>query len=362
MSWLWYWPAGGWDFDMWKAAQKWEPIRSEQSGRADLLALSDFAKQRDHWREISKQILGSLTDRPPSAPAWEMLGDEYERHGGTSFSLQRLRYRLTDDEWGYAWLLLPRAIARPRGAVIALHQTHPHGKSEPVGFEKMPASDGTDYAAELAASGFVVLAPDAIAFGERQAGHKNAKYRSADEFFAAHPDGSVMRKMAFDTSRACDLLAVLPQTSGLKIGCIGHSHGGYGTLFAMLDDPRIVAGVISCGVSLLRKDPAPERWWRKTALLPRLGLYEEDITQAPIDFHQLLALVAPRALMISIGTQDAIFPNTATLRPAMDQLGAVYDASGARQKLVTHVFDGPHSFPADARQKAVSMLTEALRG
>src|SRR5437762_509796 len=258
MSWLWYWPAGGWDFDKWKSAQKWRPIRSEQSGRAELLPLDDFKSQADKWRGVSNEILGTLTDQPPKKPEWEMLGDEFEHHGRASYSLQRLRYRLTADEWGYAWLLLPRAIAMPRGAVIALHQTHPHGKSEPVGFEKVPDhSEGMDYGAELAAAGFAVLAPDAIGFGERQAGHANAKYHSADEFFALHPQASVMGKMAFDVSRACDLLGALPQTSNLKIGCVGHSHGGYGTLFAMLAEPRIAAGVISCGASLLRKDPSP---------------------------------------------------------------------------------------------------------
>src|SRR2546430_11897342 len=65
MSWLWYWPAGGCDFDKWKSAQKWKPIRSEQSGRAELLPLDDFKSQADKWRGISKEILGTLTDQPP---------------------------------------------------------------------------------------------------------------------------------------------------------------------------------------------------------------------------------------------------------------------------------------------------------
>ena len=31
MSFLWYWPAGGWDVDRWKKAHPWEPLRSEPS-------------------------------------------------------------------------------------------------------------------------------------------------------------------------------------------------------------------------------------------------------------------------------------------------------------------------------------------
>src|SRR3712207_7054539 len=45
-----------------------------------------------------------------------------------------------------------------------------------------------------------------LAFGERQSGHRNSKYKSAEQFFAAQPHGSVMGKMAFDTSRAIDFL------------------------------------------------------------------------------------------------------------------------------------------------------------
>jgi dienelactone hydrolase len=362
MSYLWYWPAGGWDFEKWKSAQTWRAIHSEQSGRADLVPLVDFKSSAEKWRGVSNQILGTLNDRPPKAAQWEPLGDEFENHAGGWYSLQRLRYRLTVDEWGYAWLLLPRNIARPRGAVIALHQTHPHGKSEPVGFEKTPDhSEGMDYAAELAVAGFAVLAPDAIAFGERQAAHANAKYHSADEFFALHPQGSVMAKMAFDTSRACDLLHALPQTSGMKIGCLGHSHGGYGTLFAMLAEPRIESGVISCGASLLRKDPSPNRWWRKTALIPRLGFYESDVNASPIDFHIWLALLAPRPMMIIAGTQDQIFPNTATLAPTIEMVRKVYAQFGAEKNLSLHMFDGPHTFPPEARRKAYQMSSDALR-
>src|SRR5438552_5993173 len=89
MSYLWYWPAGGWDFEKWKSAQDWKPIRSEQSGRAELLPLENF--DADKWRAIANQILGTVNDRPPKSVQWEPLGDEFEHHAGGWYSLQRLR-------------------------------------------------------------------------------------------------------------------------------------------------------------------------------------------------------------------------------------------------------------------------------
>src|SRR2546421_1812851 len=98
MSFLWYWPKGGWDFDQWKKDHPWEPIKSAQSGKREPLALDDWRNQAKHWREISDTILGKLTDRPPTKMAWEFLGDELLRTREPSFTMRRLRYRLTDDE------------------------------------------------------------------------------------------------------------------------------------------------------------------------------------------------------------------------------------------------------------------------
>src|SRR5437868_2008698 len=112
MSFLWYWPAGGWDFDKWKQQNKWEPILSQQSGNAKLgplmnptETLAGWKKDAAYWRGISDQIRGTLTDQPPAKPEWEWLGDSFEAE---AYSFRRMRYRLTSDEWGYAWLLKPK--------------------------------------------------------------------------------------------------------------------------------------------------------------------------------------------------------------------------------------------------------------
>ncbi|GAA4978949.1 alpha/beta hydrolase family protein [Actinopolymorpha pittospori] len=371
MSYLWYWPDGGWDFAAWKAKHPWEPVRSEQSGVADPLPLVSesgsgsedlerWKRERLHWQRVSEELLGTVSDLPPSTMRWEYLGPEFVvSNTPAPYAMRRLRYTLTDAEWGYAWLLTPRGATEPRPSIIALHQTSPSGKAEVVGLEVRASGSYMQYAAELAERGFVVFAPDAIAFGERQAGHPNAHYRYAEEFFEAHPAGSVMAKMAFDVSRAVDLLETLPQVDPRRIGCIGHSHGAYGTLFAMLAEPRIRAGVLSCGLNLLRADPSPDRWWSRTALIPRLGYYEAAIEQTPLDFHHWLALVAPRPLMVVAGMQDLIFPNVGEAR-WLDQVRRVYGLYGAERSLRPWIFDGAHAFPAEARADAYRMFAEAL--
>ena len=75
MSFLWYWPAGGWDFDAWKKTHDWTAISSEQSGRKDPLPLvppgitaATWPKEAAKWRKISDEILGTLSDGPPTNP------------------------------------------------------------------------------------------------------------------------------------------------------------------------------------------------------------------------------------------------------------------------------------------------------
>src|SRR6185295_15999092 len=102
--------------------------------------------------------------------------------------------------------------------------------------------------------------------------------------------------------------------------------------------------------------------WRKTALIPRLGFYENKIDQTPIDFHIWVALLAPRPVMIIGGTQDTIFPNQAALPGRLEMVKKVYNLYGAKDALTWDVADSPHSFRDDARQKAFLMLETAFSG
>src|SRR5205823_5448172 len=114
MSFLWYWPKGGWDFDRWKKDHPWEAIKSEQSGKREPAPLDDWKNQAAHWREVSDAILGTLTDRPAAKMCWELLGNQLIRPNPPAFRMDRLRYRLTSDEWGYAWLLRPFQVGNRR--------------------------------------------------------------------------------------------------------------------------------------------------------------------------------------------------------------------------------------------------------
>ena len=128
----------------------------------------------------------------------------------------------------------------------------------------------------------------------------------------------------------------------------------------MVGDERLKAGFLSCGLTMLRSDPKPQRWWRLTALIPRLGFYENAIEQTPIDYHLLLALIAPRPLYISAGLKDGIFPKTDNLPGVMGMVKPIWNLYGAGDMFRHRIYDGPHDFPRESQDGAFKLLRDAL--
>jgi hypothetical protein len=127
-------------------------------------------------------------------------------------------------------------------------------------------------------------------------------------------------------------------------------------------DERIKVGVASCGFTTFRTDPRFERWYRLTALLPRLGFYERHVRDTPIDFHHILALVAPRPFFNSAALDDAIFPHTENMPWVNAEVKKVYGLHKAADAYDSYVFKGGHKFPPEARDRAYAFLDRWLKG
>jgi hypothetical protein len=357
-----------WDFDAWKKTHpSGEPrARTSQSGKAELEPLLAAAAAqpavRDRagweWRRAPfqlalQEILGPLpTAKPPLEP--QVL----ETIAAANYRRQKIAYTGEPGERITAYLFIPTKLKHPAPAMICLHQTVRPGKREASGLEG-DASLG--FAPQLAERGYVTLAPDAICFGERyHAGDPYRHYGDAVPFYETHPEASIMGKMAYDVGRAIDYLQSLPFVDPKRIGSIGHSHGAYGTIFAMLLEPRLALGIESCGFTSFRTDPGFDRWYRRTALMPRLGFFEGRVQDTPLDFHHIMALIAPRPLFVSGALQDATFPGTQNLPWIVDQVRSVYALYAQPDHFDAYIFDGGHAFTPEARDRAYAFLDRQM--
>jgi dienelactone hydrolase len=370
-----------WSWENWRRITRAARPRvtGEQSGKAELIDLLADGKEKistpQQWQrrreEIKKRLNLFLGEQPKSKPA--LRAKITEESFRESHTLRKIVYQTEPGEFVPGYLLIPKDLRGKAPAIICPHQTTQAGKKEPAGLAGNPQ---LQTALHLARRGFVTFTYDALCFGERHdaaSGH----YGDAIPFYRRNPRRSLMGKMIWDLQRAIDYLQTLDFVDGNRIASIGHSHGGYTTLFAMAFDERLSAGVSNCGFDTFRIDGNTWRWSRATALMPLLGFYvsnprlnidfyravpDSSVVDVPFEMHEVLALAAPRPLLLSTSDEDFVFPNGGwSARQALARLKPVYELLGARENLSSYFFSGGHNFSEEASANAYAWLERQLK-
>jgi len=260
------------------------------------------------------------------------------------------------------YLCLPSTIFEPRPAVICIHQFNPEsGSRESVGLD--PEHNDVAFADELARMGFVTLALDLPGYGERCDREKNPAERVI-EFYRSQPRSSLLGRMAWEISCAVDYLASLDFVDSMRIGCMGHLLGGIVGLFAAALDERIGAVVASAACATFRsqfeRGTAHRLWCTGTGLLPVLGFFDEDsVGELPIEYHEILALIAPRPLFLCTPLRSEYFPREGLEEVAM-HLDNLYAFLGRPERLSVNY---PHYFiffTEELRDETYQWLTRFL--
>ncbi len=153
---------------------------------------------------------------------------------------------------------------------------------------------GTDFKVRpLVLEGFAVFIFDMIGFGSR--------ITEVERFYERYPRWSLMGKMIDDVRSAVDLLSQNNRIDSQRIYVMGYSLGAtVGLLAAALDD-RIAGAVSVCGFTPLRTEKGTgslENLAFIHGLIPRLGFFKGNEKRLPWDFDEVLALIAPRPLMV----------------------------------------------------------------
>jgi dienelactone hydrolase len=203
----------------------------------------------------------------------------------------------------------------------------------------------------LVEAGYVVLAYDQHGFGTR--------IREAGRFYERYPGWSRMGLMVEDARSAVDYLASLEVVDPGRISLFGFSLGGTVALFTGALEPR-VAGVVSvCGFTPLRGDrverggEGAKRYSHLHGLLPRLGFFTGREERIPADFADLLALAAPRPVLVVAPDWDR-HAHPEDISAAVSSAAKVYEALGAAGKLELLV-------PQDVHRLSGPMLEQALK-
>lgn len=307
------------------------------------------AKQLSGWRAFRKKIeatvLSVLGELPLERVEPQMKTvDELQF---TGYVRKRVVYFVDDWERIPGWLFVPDGKDE-QPAILCCHEAVPQAKDEPAGLEGDSMLAFAQHYAEL---GYVTLAPDCIAAGDRVPyGLEPYDTRS---MYKDYPKVSAMGKMLADHLCGVDVLCELKSVDSARIGVVGHGLGGHNALFLEAFDERVQVGVVSCGFTRFAADADPGRWARDTGLvyLPRL---REAIKKRefPFDWEHIMALAAPSPTLVITALNDPCFPNTESCQDAVRLAHSAYDLLGAPEALDIFAHDDGHRMTPEALQTA----------
>ncbi len=302
-------------------------------------SLDAYRRWRGRFRRKLIELLGGLPQR--KIPLAARLLDEKDKGSYT-----QLKYSFMSEPGSAvcAYLLIPKKVKTPSPAIICQHG-HGFGKDDVMGIGHSAKARrdirnfNYAYAHKLAVRGYVVLAPDAAGFGERESRTWVIPGHLRDTCFmnslsALLLGKTYIGKRVWDIMRCVDFLEKQPLVDRRRIGIVGLSGGGTVSLFSTALERRIKLAVVS-GYFCTFRDSLFTRSGCACNFIPGIMKY--------CDMPDIAALVAPRPMLIQSGRKDELFPINGA-KTAFKKLDKVYRLLGEGGRLRHHVHPLGHTF------------------
>jgi len=317
-------------------------VRTSDGTVGPVTDMAEWEQKRWQILDNVQQVMGTLPDRsrlktPQMFVRDTLRTDHYDR--------LTIYYTAREGELIPAYLYIPhrKGVTGRLPAMLALHETGEPGKDIVDG-----ARRDLGYGKELAERGYIVLAPDFPGFGELEA-------------YDFENDGYHSGSMAgiFNHMRAVDLLVAREDVDSDRIGTIGHSLGGYNSMFLAAFDTRLKVVVASAGwnqFDYYRVDTTGLEIWSSKYHMPRIRThFNLEIDRVPFNFHDIIGAIAPRAFYSNSPTEDDIF-DVAGVPPGIERAEKAYRFLRSEENLQVRYPRTGHSFPTEIRKEAYEFI------
>ena len=328
----------------------------------------DFAKWKAQARHVLAECMQNLQ---PAPKAYAMEVTDREQRDG--YEARKIRFNLSEWSRVPAYLLVPEGKG-PFPAIVLLHD---HGAHFSIGKEKMVRpfhvapevmEDADQWASQcydgqyvgdyLARHGYVVLAVDALFWGER--GRKEGTSYDAQQALASNflqMGASWGAFINVDDMRSAEFLASLPFVDKERVGSLGFSMGAYRSwmLAALTDVVRASASICWMNTTehLMTLTNNQNKGGSAYAMLiPALRRY--------LDYPHVASIACPKPTLFFNGTQDKLFPIEG-VRDAYREMEAVWQSQGASDHLVTKLWDEKHFFNKEMQKETLEFFDRWLK-
>ena len=322
----------------------------------------DFAR----WRSEARDKLLECLLVPPARADFQPVVIAREDRG--TYEARKIVFSVSADCRVPAYLLVPKGKG-PFPAMIALHD---HGAHFLIGKEKVvrpfDVSEeiradaqrwiGISYGGrfigdELAKRGYVVLAMDALFWGERAM--KEGPVYDVQQALSSNllqMGITWIGVVTWDDMRSAEFVASLPEVDPQRIGAVGLSMGCHRTWMLGAATDRIAAGVAVCWLGTTEALMSPGNNQAKghsaySMLVPDLRNF--------LDYPDVASIACPKPMMFYNGEQDGLFP-VAGVEAAYAKMHRVWKSQGAGHKLVTKIWPWGHVFNVEMQEEAFGWL------
>lgn len=326
----------------------------------------------DAWKVRARnRLMECMENIPPAPEAYDLEVTDRERREG--YEARKIVFNLS------GWCRVPAYLLVPDGegpfpAIVLLHD---HGAHFTIGKEKMVHPfhvtpeimkdadqwvdryyDGQYTGDYLARHGYVVLAVDALLWGERgrkEGASYDVQQALASNFLQMGTSWGAFIHM--DDVRSAEFLASLPFVDKERVGCLGFSMGAYRSwmLGALADAVRASASVCWMNTTECLMTPTNNQNKGGSAyamLVPGLRRY--------LDYPHVASIACPKPTLLFNGTRDKLFP-VEGVNDAYREMQSVWESQGASDRLVTRLWDETHFFNREMQQAVLAFFDRWLK-
>jgi hypothetical protein len=271
-------------------------------------------KRRPEILDLFRKYVYGRAPARPSEVRFEVLASDPDAMGGRA-TLRRVRITSRDRGKAFAF---PAAVLVPDGSsgrvpVFVLINNRPESSADPTRRRK----DGFWSAEEIIGRGFATAVfqtsdvdPDRADDAARAAGVRGPWPAGAGR--EGEDAWATLGAWAWGASRVLDYLETMPEIDPSRVAVVGHSRGGKTALWAGAQDERfalVVSNDSGCGGAA----PSRRRFGETVEAMNRafphwfcgnFRRFNGHEGELPVDQHQLLALIAPRALYVASADGD----------------------------------------------------------